>query len=236
MLPIIILCAGEAQRMRPLTDNMPKCMIPVCGKPFIYWQIKNLEKHGFQNITITLGYKQEVAKEYLLNTNFGMKINVIYNNFLPNTGGGTKRASPLFESDFFVTYGDSYLPYLNYQDIQSRFYDSGKNALLTIYKNNNLYDKSNIHFSEEKNRILSYNKNGSNKKYKYIDYGLSVFSQNALSYVKNIDDFELSLLFKRLIKNDDICAYKAAQRFYEIGSFAGLDEFKQYISKENNLE
>jgi NDP-sugar pyrophosphorylase family protein len=232
MLPILILNAGEGTRLYPLTKNIPKCLIEFNKKPFIYYQIKLLESQGFTDIILSLGYRQEQIEEYIKKEFLKSNIKIIYNNFLPNTGGGTKRASALVKNNFFVIYGDSFLPHLNYNNIEKDFYNSKKYGLLTIYKNENKFDNSNILYSESNKKITDYKKESKNKEFKYIDYGVSVFSQDAFEYVKNLDYFELGFLHKKLIQDDQLHPYIVKERFYEIGSLNGIKDFTNYL-KEN---
>ena len=61
----IIMAAGKGTRMLPLTEDIPKVLVEVNGKPFLYYVIKNLEKAGFSDIRIIVGYKKEKIKEFL---------------------------------------------------------------------------------------------------------------------------------------------------------------------------
>jgi choline kinase len=65
MTKAIILAAGQGTRLRPVTDTVPKCMVPVHGKPIISWQINNLQANGITEVVIILGYKGEMVKEYV---------------------------------------------------------------------------------------------------------------------------------------------------------------------------
>lgn len=59
----IILAAGQGTRLRPITDSRPKCMVEVCGKPILKWQIEMLRAAGVTDITVVTGYKQEAIPD-----------------------------------------------------------------------------------------------------------------------------------------------------------------------------
>ena len=95
-----------------------------------------------------------------------------------------------------------------------------------IYRNKGLYDTSNVHLSD--NRIF-YNKKNPHPLSEYIDYGLSIFEKN---HFNNIDNhFDLSLIQEKYSKLESLQFFEAKQRFYEIGSFKGIEEIRMIISK-----
>ena len=97
---------------------------------------------------------------------------------------------------------------------------------MTVLKNNNKYDKSNMLI--KKNKIIKYDKNSTTAK--HIDYGVSCFKKHVFSKTKK-NSFDLSEINKSLIKTDEIKIYYVKKRFYEIGTLNGLNQFKNYIKK-----
>lgn len=61
-MQVIILAAGEGTRLRPYTESVPKCMIPLMGRPLLHWQLKALEQAGLKDICVVTGYKSEVIE------------------------------------------------------------------------------------------------------------------------------------------------------------------------------
>lgn len=62
--PLVILCGGKGTRLGVLTKNIPKPMVDVCGKPFLYWLIQHYINQGFSDITLSVSYKEEVIRKY----------------------------------------------------------------------------------------------------------------------------------------------------------------------------
>lgn len=114
----MILSAGEGRRLRPLTDDLPKPLVEVKGKPLILHQIDSLAANGITDIVINLHYKADKIKKFLGNGNsFGVTIEYSYEEELLNTGGGIAHALPLLgRDDFIVTSADIYTEY-NYTKI-----------------------------------------------------------------------------------------------------------------------
>ena len=79
----VLLAAGLGTRLRPITNNVPKCMVAVNGIPIIEKQIKNLVENGVMDINVVAGYKREVLKEFL-NKNYPF-VNVIENDIYDTT-------------------------------------------------------------------------------------------------------------------------------------------------------
>ncbi len=229
-MQIVILCGGLATRLRPLTEKIPKSMVKIGEKPFLEHQIELLKKGGISDIILCIGYKGEQIKKYFgSGDNFGVKISYSSDEDKPlGTGGAIKKAEGLLDDVFLVMYGDSYLPF----DFQKaiRFFDGfDKLGMMAVFKNLNKYEPSNVEI--ENDLVKNYSKEAKTEKMEYIDYGVSIFKKEALNFIPENQLYDLSQLHKTLIEKNQLLAYPAEKRFYQIGSFEGLEEFKKYIKK-----
>ncbi len=103
----MILAAGEGTRMRPLTDHIPKALLPVKGLPSICYTLTWLGKHGILGVAINLHHLGEKVEEYLGDgSRYGMKVLYSFEEFLLGTAGGVKRVAGFFDGTFVVVYGD----------------------------------------------------------------------------------------------------------------------------------
>ncbi len=104
----IILAGGRGKRLKPVTDYVPKPLIPLCNIPIIEWQIRYLKKFGIKNIIICTGYKTEQIENYLyVKNNLGVKIRFSKEKVPLGTGGAIKQASRFInEKSFIVVNGD----------------------------------------------------------------------------------------------------------------------------------
>lgn len=228
---IAILAGGLATRLRPITAKVPKVLIPIQGEPFIHHQLRLLKKQGIQNVVMCLGYLGEMVEELLGNGDlFGLHIQYVYDGEpLLGTGGALKKALPLLGDNFFVIYGDSYLP-CDLSSIQKAFADSQKQALMTLYHNQGALDTSNVEYSD--GTIFCYDKKNQTGKMHYIDYGLGIFNQKAFSSIQEGMPSDLADLYQMLLQHHQLAAYEVPERFYEIGSLAGIEQFTHYILQE----
>ena len=97
----MIFAAGLGTRLRPLTDDRPKAMVEVAGRPLLEHVILKLRRHGFDRIVVNVHHFGEQIIDFLrTNNNFGMDIRISdERELLLNTGGGIKHALPLFRPD-----------------------------------------------------------------------------------------------------------------------------------------
>lgn len=231
MLPVAILAGGLATRLRPITQTIPKALIEVAGKPFVAHQLQYLRQQGITSVTFCIGYLGAMIQEYVGDGSH-WDINVSYSPdgaVLLGTGGALKQALPMIGENFFVLYGDSYLP-INYADVQKAFIDSNQLGLMTVLKNKNKWDRSNVQF--ELGKLIEYNKEVVNPRMHYIDYGLGVLQASVLSGYPNGVPFDLSIVYNKLSMRQQLVGYEVFDRFYEIGSIQGIADAQTYLLQQ----
>jgi mannose-1-phosphate guanylyltransferase len=104
----LILAGGLGTRLRPLTEKIPKPLLPILEKPIIQHTIENLKKHGITNIILSVGYKAETIKEYFKDgSEFGIKIKYAVEKSPLGTGGAIKQAIVGHRKPFFLLWGDN---------------------------------------------------------------------------------------------------------------------------------
>ena len=108
----IILTAGEGTRMRPLTTTRPKTMLITGGKPLIQYNIESLRDAGIKDITLVVGYKKEVIKDYFGDgSDFGVKINYAVQDGQLGTAHAIASAEKYIDESFIVLNGDIIVSY-----------------------------------------------------------------------------------------------------------------------------
>lgn len=228
MLPIAILAGGLATRLRPITEKIPKALVDIAGKPFIVHQLDLLKRQGIEHVVLCVGYLGEMINDLVgKGDRFDLQIEYSYDGpVLLGTGGSLKKALPLLGDSFFVLYGDSYLG-CDYKKVQFAFEMSGKPALMTILRNEDRWDKSNILYQD--GRIMKYDKKHLTSHMKYIDYGLSVLSKDIFTGIDKESVFDLAELYKDMVDTGRMASYEVSERFYEIGSHQGIEEISRLL-------
>ena len=230
----VILAGGLATRLRPLSINIPKSLIEIYEKPFIIYQLELLNRSKISRIHICLGYLGEKVEEIVNKSIFmkTMKITFSYDGAKRlGTGGAIKNALNYLTDEFFVIYGDSYLD-INYLKVLD-FYKNNSNenaGLMTVYNNNKQYDTSNVIFKN--NKIIKYSKTDLSSEMNYIDYGLGILRRNFFDIYNKQEQFDLSKIYEDLSKDSRLLGFESSSRFYEIGSFDGIIDFKNHIKNK----
>jgi NDP-sugar pyrophosphorylase family protein len=172
-IPVAILAGGLATRLRPITEKIPKSLVPVAGRPILAHQLEMLHSQGVRKAVLCIGFLGEMIQKEFGNEAYGIGLEYSFDGEkLLGTGGAIKRALPKLGEEFFILYGDSYLP-IQYSPVAEFFQCSGKPGLMTVYRNEGLYDTSNVVFAN--GEIKVYDKKVRLPEMKFIDYGLSLF-------------------------------------------------------------
>jgi NDP-sugar pyrophosphorylase family protein len=228
-LPVAVLAGGLATRLGPLARETPKCLIDVGGRPFLHHQLGLLRAEGVRRVVVCVGHLGDrVVASVGDGSAFGVEVSYSFDGpDLRGTAGALKRALPLLGDAFFVLYGDSYLE-CPLGAVQDAFSASGKLALMTVFRNEGRWDASNVEF--EGGRLLAYDKINRTARMSHIDYGLGVLDRRALDAVPEARAFDLARVYQEMLRRDQLAGFEVTERFYEIGSPAGLEEAREHIA------
>ena len=229
-IPVAILAGGLATRLRPITEKIPKSLVPVAGRPFLAHQLDLLRSRGIRRAVLCVGYLGEmIQRDFGDGKSFGVNLDYsLDGEKLLGTGGAIKRALPLLGNEFFVLYGDSYLP-VEYAPIAEFFRRSGKLGCMTVFRNEGKYDTSNVVFAN--GEIKVYDKKAKLPAMRHIDYGLSLFKRVAFDSYPADQLFDLAEVMGKLVREKQLSGFEVRERFYEIGSPAGLAELEALFAR-----
>jgi NDP-sugar pyrophosphorylase family protein len=234
MLPVAILAGGLASRLRPLTQTIPKSLVDVAGKSFLVRQLDYLRGQGITQVVLCIGYLGERVEAVAGDGSaFGLTINYSWDGpDLMGTGGALRQALPLLGEQFFVFYGDSYLP-IDFREVEQIFFNSGKPAMMTVLRYANFRNECNVLFRD--GCITEYNKRMPRPEMEHIDYGLGVLSAAVLKGAPVNEPFDLSDIYHKLSVQGALAGHEVFERFYEIGSHKGLEETIEYFKKRGEV-
>ncbi len=223
MPALALLAGGLATRMRPATLGTAKSMLAVGGEPFVGHQLRMLATQGIRDLVVCCGYLEEQLRAYVGDgARWGMRVRYSPDGAAPlGTGGALRKALPMLGERFMVMYGDSYLP-TDFAAVWAAFTRSGVEGLMTVYPNADRWDASNVQF--EQGRIVSYSKRERSAAMRHIDYGLSCFRAGAFADWPEGARFDLADVMADLLGRSRLAGFEVRERFYEIGSPAGLAE------------
>ena len=234
-IPVAIITGGLGTRLENKTLNKAKVLIDVSGEPFISRQLKYLSAQGLKDVVLCTAHLGKQIKDFV-GDGSKFNLNVTYSDDgvkLLGTGGSIKKALNLLGKNFFILYGDTFLP-INFLQVEKVYFQQKKPALMTVLKNKGRWDKSNAVF---KNKTLEYNKKNPKKNMNYIDYGLSIIDSVIFNSFPFNKTFDLADVFEDLSNKNMLAGLEIFDRFYEIGSINGLNDtinfFKQMENKKS---
>jgi NDP-sugar pyrophosphorylase family protein len=227
-VPAAILAGGLATRLRPVTENIPKALVELAGKPFIDHQLDLLRRNRIRRIVFCLGYKGEMIESHLGDgSKRGMELCYSYDGpKLLGTGGAVRRAAHLLGDVFWVMYGDSYMD-IDYACVLDDFSSRNVLGMMTVLRNDNRWDRSNVVFRD--GQLLRYDKREQTPDMQYIDYGVALLRREALLRVPENEPSDLANLYSQLVAEGQMAGHEVSNRFYEIGTPESLEEAKRYL-------
>ncbi|MEE8369835.1 MAG: sugar phosphate nucleotidyltransferase, partial [Dehalococcoidia bacterium] len=202
-MQLVILAGGLGSRLRPLTQQVPKCLVPVNGRPFLEYQLELLSRRGVRDIVLCVGHLGEAVLERI-GSGHHLGVNVVYSwerDGLLGTAGALKNAAPLLAPEFFVTYGDSYL-LLNYREIMNRFRQSEALGMMVVLRNYDRQERSNVVVRD--GRVRAYDKTTHLPGMIYINEGLSVLRRHALHLIPNGEPISQEEFYGALIARREL--------------------------------
>ncbi len=230
----MILAGGLGTRLRPLTENIPKPMVQVAGKPFLDYELRFLLKNGFQKFLICAGYKSKVIEDYFHGGD-ALKISISYSkepDQLLGAAGALKNATSLLEPEFMVTYGDSFLR-MDYAQFIDDFHSLGKLGTMAVLENHNQFGKSDL--KVQNGLVTKYDKSGTDPELTWINFGATLLQKIALEYIPEGRAVGEEEFYGKLIKRNELAAFPTFDRFYEIGTVSGLREFQKFLLENAGL-
>ena len=229
----VVLAGGLGTRIRAVSGNLPKGLIPIQGVPFLLYQMNWLYRNGIENILILTGYGSEEIKS-VLGHRF-RNLSISYSDEgekLMGTAGALRLALDrnLLEPGFILLYGDSFLPV----DL-SVFLSKSKGSdcsIMGVLKNDNSWDRSNVIFSNGYVNLYDKEQTDPIKAgMRYIDYGVSFIKRDIIfDDVRPGEVQDLAPIFNKLSVQGKLYGFEFNKRFFEIGSPEGLSDFKSYVS------
>jgi NDP-sugar pyrophosphorylase family protein len=219
--------------MRPLTEQLPKALLEVGGEPFIAHQLRLFAREGITDVKLLVGHCWEQIALFVGDgKRFGVNVDYIVDGpTLLGTGGAVRRAIDSLGPEFLVTYCDSWLD-APYAPVVEAFHASGRPGLMCVFRNENRWDASNVHF--ENGVIQRYSKKLHLRTMHHIDWGLGMLKANAVATRPLGKSWDLAELYEQLSTSGHLAGYEMSHRFYEIGSLEGLAETNRLLGTALN--
>jgi NDP-sugar pyrophosphorylase family protein len=227
-VPVALLAGGLAKRLGSATQNTPKALIDVAGRPFIDHQLDLLARNGVRRVVLCLCHLGPQVQDHVRDGSaFSLHVDYSFDGPEPlGTGGALRRAAHLLGDLFWVMYGDSYMD-IDYPAVLRHFLPHDADALMTVLHNRNRWDRSNVLFGDGK--LLRYDKAHPTPDMRHVDYGVALLRSPALRRIPADRPSDLADLYRTLVAEGRMIGYEVHTRFYEIGTPASLEETRAYL-------
>ena len=217
----VILAGGRGKRLKPITDYVPKPLVPIKNIPIIEWQIKYLKKFGIKNIIICTGYKTEQIEDYLSSrNNLNVKITFSVEKSPLGTGGAIKKISNLIKDKSFIVMNGDVITNINIKKMKGVTNSIAAIPLKTKFGTLQLEDDKIINFFEKKELPEI-----------FMNAGIYCLSKNILKDLPVKGDIEKTLFPKYAKKNKLHNVKFPKSLWYSIDSFKDIEECSKEIQK-----
>ncbi len=128
----LLLAAGLGTRLRPITDTIPKCLVPVHGKPLLEYWLDNLTEIGIDEFLINTSYLSEQVEEFIKNSNYNNKVTLVHEDELLNTGGTLLANRDFFKNEAFILVHADNLSFCNFKEFMESHDNRPSNCEITM--------------------------------------------------------------------------------------------------------
>lgn len=226
----VILAGGRGERMRPITDDRPKPMAPILGRPFLEYQIEQLRDQGFERVLILLGYLPEVVQEYFGDgRRWGVHIDYSVTASEQLTSGRVAAARRLIDPCFLLLYCDNYWP-MQMSRLWARFRQAGKPALITVYSNKDAYSKGGVLVDDDQD-VRLFDRRRAAPGLREVEISYAIVTDLALALLPEQDTLFEEAIYTPLAEQGRLAAYVSDHRYYSIGSLDRLPTTEAFLRR-----
>jgi NDP-sugar pyrophosphorylase family protein len=231
-MQIVVLAGGLATRMLPETEQLPKSLLLVQGRPFVDWQLERFAASGARSVVMCVGHLGEQIETHVKRAlDRGLVVSYSYDGAeLVGTGGALRRAFARLEDEFVLTYGDSYLPFDYAAPLHQLRRHPEAIACMSVFRNRGEFGTSNVALDGD--WVAKYEKGAADPALDCIDYGAIALRRSALAGIEDGAVWGIEALFRKLARQRQLRAFVAPERFYEVGSPEGRRDLERYLASQ----
>ena len=178
----VIMAGGRGSRLMPLTNHMPKPLVPILDKPVMWYIVKVLKAAGIEEIVVTLGYMGEmIEREFGDGSALGVRLHYVHEDKPLGTAGGVKNARQYLDEDFVVVSGDAYTDF-DIGELVEYHYDKRGMVTLAAYRVDNP-SRFGVIVSDANGLVRSFQEKPVNPLSKLVNTGIYVCDKRLLRLI-----------------------------------------------------
>ena len=224
----VILAGGQGLRLRPLTNTIPKPMVPIRGRPFLEYLIERLRENGITDVVLLTGYMADKISGYFGDgSRLGINIRYSVGAVEDDTGTRIRNASEFLRERFLLLYCDNYWP-LDLEALDAFHRAQGGLATMTVWRNSGRMRKNNVRVDGE-GFVTGYDRKRRAPDLNGLDIGFFVLEKRSLDPLPP-DNFSFEdVVLPRLIAGRRLAGFMTDHRYYSIGSPDRLPETEEFL-------
>ena len=227
------MAGGRGTRLRPLTDDRPKAMVEVAGKPFLAHLIELLRSEGFEEAVLLLGYRADVIVDHFgPDRDWGLRITTVVTDPDDETSQRMRTARAHLDDHFVFLYSDNYWP-LSMDRLWADYERRGRPAIVTVYRNLDGYTRSNVRVAD--GRVVEYDPTRSRPGLSGVEIGYAILPRGALDLVDATDRPFEKVVYPKLVADDLLAAHETDHRYYSVGSMERLPLTQSFLARRPTL-
>ena len=228
----VILAGGRGTRLRPLTDTVPKPMIPFHGRPFLGYVAEMLREQGFERLLLLLGYLPEVIMDHFGDGSaYGLEVEYAVTAPDDLTAYRVQEAADLIDDTFLLLYCDNYWP-MQFDRMWQSYVDSGAAAQITVYGNSDGYTRDSVIVGED-GFVEVFDRGRTTPGLEGVEISYAILDKSAVMPLlpEHQELFEQAV-YPVLTERRQLHAYWSDHRYYSVGGHERLPLTEQFLARE----
>jgi histidinol-phosphate phosphatase family protein len=227
----VILAGGRGTRMRPITETLPKPMVPVLGRPFLEYQIEQLREQGFERVLLLLGYLPHVIQDHFGDgSRWGIGIQYSVTDPDDLTSSRVANARHLIDSCFMLLYCDNYWP-MQMDRMWTRFQQAGKPGMITVYGNKDAYTRGSVILDSD-GHVRIFDRLRTAPGLQGVEISYAILTDLALELLPAQDILFEEAIYTPLAEQQRLTAYVSDHRYYSVGSLQRLPVTEAFMRRD----
>lgn len=227
----VILAGGRGTRMQPITNDRPKPMVPVLGRPFVEYQVEQLRDQGVERILFLLGYLPKVVQDYFGDGSaWGVQIEYSVTGPDDLTSSRVAHARHLIEPCFLLLYCDNYWP-MQMDRMWTRFREAGRPGMIGVYSNKDAYSRGSV-ILDAADHVRVFDRLRTTPGLQGVEISYAILTDLALELLPEKDTLFEEAIYTPLAEQGRLTAYLSDHRYYSVGSLHRLPSTEEFFRRK----